>query len=90
MMDLVSERFDSLHGTPAEDDFGASGLAGLSATPKFLECRYIYDTAGSKLFEEIWIESSWNILMCETRCALQRHSVCHARCVEKCMTKRAR
>jgi len=50
---LESTRFECLRGTPLESDFAASVLAGLSAAPKSLECRYIYDSVGSKLFEDI-------------------------------------
>ena len=47
------DRFVRLTGTPTEDDFGAAVNAGLSAQPKFLECRYIYDAEGSRLFGDI-------------------------------------
>ena len=53
MKELESERFECLVGTPSVDDFSASVLAGLTASPKLLECRYIYDAEGSRLFEDI-------------------------------------
>lgn len=34
-------------------DFASSVLEGLSATPKRLDCRWFYDAAGSRLFEQI-------------------------------------
>ncbi|MGI8424186.1 MAG: L-histidine N(alpha)-methyltransferase [Chloroflexota bacterium] len=40
---------------PAEPaaSFAEEVRSGLTATPKFLECRFFYDEAGSQLFEEI-------------------------------------
>ena len=34
-------------------DFALALLAGLSATPKRIPCKYFYDAAGSALFEQI-------------------------------------
>jgi dimethylhistidine N-methyltransferase len=45
-----------LVGLPAEDrqaDFARDVVAGLSASPKHLPCRYFYDRLGSRLFEAI-------------------------------------
>ncbi|MHB1844063.1 MAG: L-histidine N(alpha)-methyltransferase [Deltaproteobacteria bacterium] len=40
--------------SPAEEtDFGGDVRAGLSATPKRLDCRYFYDAEGSRLFDAI-------------------------------------
>ena len=39
--------------SPAEDDFLGDVIAGLSASPKSLPCKYFYDECGSKLFEQI-------------------------------------
>ena len=39
--------------SPAEDDFLGDVIAGLSASPKSLPCKYFYDERGSKLFEQI-------------------------------------
>ncbi len=36
-----------------DEEFAAAVLAGLSAAPKRLPCRYFYDARGSELFEEI-------------------------------------
>jgi len=38
---------------PAADTFAAEVARGLSARPKRLECRFLYDAAGSELFEQI-------------------------------------
>ena len=38
---------------PEADDFAADVLDGLSARPKTLPCKYLYDRRGSRLFEEI-------------------------------------
>lgn len=45
-----------LHGKPAPDqvqDFARSIASGLEATPRQLECRFLYDSYGSALFEQI-------------------------------------
>ena len=42
-----------------DDDFAAAVLEGLSATPKTLPCRFLYDDEGSKLFERIWPGRTW-------------------------------
>ena len=39
--------------SPAEDDFLGDVIAGLSASPKSLPCKYFYDAHGSKLFDQI-------------------------------------
>lgn len=39
--------------SPAPDDFRADVLRGLSTPNKRLACKYLYDAAGSKLFEQI-------------------------------------
>ncbi|MEE3092881.1 MAG: L-histidine N(alpha)-methyltransferase, partial [Pseudomonadota bacterium] len=39
--------------SPAEDDFLGDVIAGLSASPKCLPCKYFYDAHGSKLFDQI-------------------------------------
>ena len=38
---------------PEADDFAADVLEGLSARPKTLPCKYLYDRRGSRLFEDI-------------------------------------
>lgn len=38
---------------PAADDFAACLLAGLATTPKDIPCKYFYDEAGSRLFDQI-------------------------------------
>ena len=44
---------DTLAGERADDGFAAAVLDGLSRRPKSLPCRFIYDQAGSELFERI-------------------------------------
>jgi dimethylhistidine N-methyltransferase len=39
--------------TASREDLAASVVAGLTATPKVLDCAWLYDEAGSLLFEEI-------------------------------------
>lgn len=54
---LVEPSHDSsdslLDYEPAQDVFLADVVAGLSAEPKRLPCKYFYDETGSKLFERI-------------------------------------
>lgn len=38
---------------PVNDEFNNAVKLGLSAAPKSLECKYLYDDSGSQLFEEI-------------------------------------
>lgn len=38
---------------PADIDFSDALLAGLSAEPKRIECKYFYDAEGAKLFQQI-------------------------------------
>ena len=39
--------------SPADDDFLGDVIAGLTAVPKTLPCKYFYDAEGSKLFDQI-------------------------------------
>jgi len=39
--------------TPAADSFADSLMAGLAKSPKELACKYFYDEAGSRLFDQI-------------------------------------
>ena len=39
--------------SPADDDFLGDVIAGLTAVPKTLPCKYFYDADGSKLFDQI-------------------------------------
>lgn len=55
-MDTAKEapRFELTRlGGDAEPDDGSDVIAGLSAVPKTLPCKYFYDAHGSELFEEI-------------------------------------
>jgi len=55
-MELVNDaqRFQFTRFAPArEAEDGADVVAGLTATPKTLPCKYFYDAAGSALFEQI-------------------------------------
>jgi L-histidine N-alpha-methyltransferase len=51
MMDGASFAFHDL--APGEDSFRDAVLAGLSASPKSLPCKFFYDARGSALFEAI-------------------------------------
>lgn len=44
---------DDLDGAPFDQDFAVSVIAGLSASPKTQEPKWLYDTLGAKLFEAI-------------------------------------
>ncbi len=48
-------RFSLIDRAPGRDQasFGEALLAGLSAVPKQIPCRFLYDEEGSRLFEEI-------------------------------------
>lgn len=49
------ERFHLIVTAPSDDlaQFARDVKTGLTASPKFLPCRYFYDREGSRLFEEI-------------------------------------
>jgi len=53
--DSSSQRYTFIQTDPREhlDSFAEAAAAGLSAEAKSLPCRFLYDEAGSKLFEEI-------------------------------------
>jgi L-histidine N-alpha-methyltransferase len=46
-------RYTLIESAPEEDSFAAAVAAGLARRPKAIPCRFLYDEAGSKLFEEI-------------------------------------
>ena len=52
--------------------FADEVAAGLSTTPKQLPCKYLYDTEGSKLFQEIMELEEYYPTRCETE-ILDRH-----------------
>jgi L-histidine N-alpha-methyltransferase len=47
-------------------EFAADVKAGLSATPKHLDCRYLYDEEGSRLFEQICELPEYYVTRAET------------------------
>jgi dimethylhistidine N-methyltransferase len=50
----VKKKPELLSDNPkGHDEFQSMVLEGLSARPKSLQCRFLYDASGSKLFEEI-------------------------------------
>jgi dimethylhistidine N-methyltransferase len=49
----VAPRYTLTENASEEDSFAAAVAAGLARRPKALPCRFLYDEAGSKLFEEI-------------------------------------
>lgn len=51
--------------TPAQTQFAADVLAGLSATPKYLSSKYFYDDEGSRLFQEIMKLPEYYLTGCE-------------------------
>ena len=54
--------------------------AGLSATPKELPCKYLYDEEGSRLFKEIMELEEYYPTGCEAE-ILERHKADIAACV---------
>ena len=58
-----------LHGRPGPDqvrDFARSTAAGLQAQPPRLECRFLYDSYGSALFEKITQQPEYYLTRTET------------------------
>ncbi len=51
---------------PREEGFRASALAGLGHAPKDIPCRFLYDSAGSALFEEICDLPEYYVTRAET------------------------
>jgi L-histidine N-alpha-methyltransferase len=48
----IDERID-FHVNEIRDQFASDVVSGLSASPKRLPCKYLYDETGSRLFKEI-------------------------------------
>jgi L-histidine N-alpha-methyltransferase len=53
--------------TTREEDFALSVAEGLSAEPKWLDCTYLYDETGSKLFGLICEQPEYYLTRTETR-----------------------
>lgn len=51
--DILSRAARRGPGTQAPEDFAGALAAGLRAVPKRVPCKFFYDAAGSKLFEQI-------------------------------------
>jgi dimethylhistidine N-methyltransferase len=49
----VASRYTLIEAASEEDSFAAAIAAGLARRPRSIPCRFLYDEAGSKLFEEI-------------------------------------
>lgn len=60
-------------GEPDEHDFARAVQAGLAAKPKSLPCRFFYDTAGMRLFEEICAQPEYYLPQAE-RQILEEHA----------------
>lgn len=58
---LVTEKQD----TNTNQQFCADVMAGLTATPKYLEAKYFYDAAGDELFQEIMNAPEYYPTNCE-------------------------
>jgi len=52
-MNVVSALHELRDLSPGKEEFRASVLAGLSASPKTLPCKFFYDAEGSRLFDLI-------------------------------------
>lgn len=59
--------------TPREGEFAEALLAGLSATPKTIPCKYFYDEQGSALFDQICTLPEYYVTRTELD-LLQRHA----------------
>ncbi len=55
------------------DDDGSALIAGLTAEPKTIPCRYFYDDEGSRLFELLCAQPEYYLSRCETA-ILKRYS----------------
>ena len=49
----VASRYTLIENVAEEESFAEAVAAGFARTPKAIPCRFLYDEAGSKLFEEI-------------------------------------
>ena len=68
-MQVRQETEFRLNGVAPEgmgDEFAGDVLTGLSAAPKQLPCKYIYDDRGSRLFTEITHLPEYYLTRCET------------------------
>jgi dimethylhistidine N-methyltransferase len=50
---LASHRYTLIEHPAQQESFAEAVAGGLARTPKAIPCRFLYDEAGSKLFEEI-------------------------------------
>ncbi len=68
--DIIMSKNHSLPGAPLSAnplvEFGRDVLAGLTASPKRLSCRYFYDQEGSRLFEAICEQPEYYLTRAET------------------------
>lgn len=60
---MTFERIDLQ--VPVGEDLRAAALAGLTATPPSLPCRFLYDEVGSRLFEAICLTDAYYPTRCE-------------------------
>jgi len=67
-------------GVRPTDEFLADVLRGLSTAPKTLPCKYLYDAAGSRLFDQICALPEYYVTRAEFA-ILRRHGREIARCV---------
>lgn len=58
-------------GAAAVMPFALSVARGLSGNPRRLDCRYLYDAAGSRIFEDICRQPEYYLTRCETSILLE-------------------
>jgi len=68
----VAPRYTLIEHASAEDSFAAAVAAGLARRPKAIPCRFLYDEAGSKLFEEICELPEYYLTRAEREILLER------------------
>lgn len=65
-------KMDEINCPKSQQDFATDVLVGLSLSPKRLPCKYIYDDAGSELFQQIMVLPEYYLTACELE-ILQSH-----------------
>ncbi len=60
-------------GSPQVPEFAWATLIGLSDTPRWLPCRFVYDAHGSELFEKITLQPEYYLTRTEAA-ILERHA----------------
>jgi dimethylhistidine N-methyltransferase len=64
---MTTDNLRTIDLRPADDDFLADVLRGLTSTPKFLQPKYCYDGQGSQYFDEICALDDYYVTRSEMR-----------------------